>query len=172
MAVALAGCSQTDTSEAWFRKPIDMFGRSGGYTFSDVSETRRDRPIGANDLVAANGSCPPRAAAPQAQPDPGGSPAGSPSADGLIDEGIALGMSECDVVYRAGQPSDVQLGTNPNGDRTALLTFSSGPRPGIYHFERGQLMQMDRVAEPSPPPQAEKKKAAKVKKPPKKSDQS
>jgi hypothetical protein len=87
----------------------------------------------------------------------------------LLGGGVALGMSECDVVARAGAPSQVQLGKNPNGDRTAVLTFTGGPRAGIYHFERGGLMSMDRVAAPAPPPQAVKKKAAK---PPKKNDQS
>jgi hypothetical protein len=76
-------------------------------------------------------------------------------------EGVGLGMSECEVVYRAGAPSNVQLGQNPNGDRTAVLTFAGGPRPGIYRFERGRLMEMDRVAEPAPPPPAVKKKPAK-----------
>ena len=33
-----------------------------------------------------------------------------------------------DVVNRAGQPSSVQIGSLPNGDRTATLTFQSGPR--------------------------------------------
>src|ERR1700733_4171211 len=69
MAVALAGCTQLDTSEAWFRKPFDMSGRSGGYTFSDVGEARHDRPITENDLVDANGACPQAAAPPQAQPE-------------------------------------------------------------------------------------------------------
>ena len=52
---------------------------------------------------------------------------------------------------------------NPNGDRTAILSYQSGPRPGVYHFERGRLMQMDRVEVAPPPPQ---KKPAKTKKPP------
>ena len=78
-------------------------------------------------------------------------------------------MSECDVVYRAGQPTAVQLGKNPNGDRTAVLTFSGGPRSGIYRFERGRLMEMDRVEEPPPAPEVVKKKpkvARKIKKTP------
>jgi hypothetical protein len=91
----------------------------------------------------------------------------------LLGGGVALGMSECDVVSRAGAPSQVQIGKNPNGDRTAVLTFTAGPRPGIYHFERGGLMTMDRVATPAAPPQEAKKKAAKsTKPPPKKNDQS
>jgi hypothetical protein len=43
------------------------------------------------------------------------------------------------------------------------LSYQGGPRPGIYHFERGRLMQMDRVEVAPPPPQ---KKPAKAKKPP------
>ena len=73
-------------------------------------------------------------------------------------------MSECDVVARAGAPTNVQIGNAPNGDRTAVLTYNSGPRPGIYHFQRGRLMQMDSVAESAPPPQTAKKKPAKPKK--------
>lgn len=73
-------------------------------------------------------------------------------------------MTECDVVYRAGTPNSVQLGKNPNGDRTAVLTYNAGPRPGIYRFERGELMQMDRVAEPAPAPAVAKKKPVKTSK--------
>jgi len=181
MAVALAGCANVDIDpNQAFSKPLDVFGtKSGGYTYSDLQESKRTRPIGANELVDANGGCPPLAAPPQPQPSPApdnqaAAPAGSADAASLLGGGVALGMSECEVVYRAGQPTAVQLGQNPNGDRTALLTYNSGPRPGVYHFERGALMQMDRAAEPPPAPQAAKKKpakSAKSTKPPKKSDQ-
>jgi hypothetical protein len=89
----------------------------------------------------------------------------------LLGGGVALGMSECDVVFRVGQPTTVQLGKNPNGDRTAVLTFQAGPRPGIYHFERGALMEMDSVQVSAAPPQPTKKNAVKATKPPKKSAQ-
>ena len=81
-------------------------------------------------------------------------------------------MSECDVVARVGQPTAVDLGRNPNGDRTAVLTFQGGPRPGIYRFVAGRLTEMDRVDEPPPPPQPVKKKAEKkiAKKPPAKTE--
>jgi hypothetical protein len=84
--------------------------------------------------------------------------AGAPEADSLLGGGIALGMSECEVVYRAGSPTSVQIGRNPNGDRTAALTFNAGPRPGIYRFEGGRLADMDRV---EAPPEVAKKKAVK-----------
>ena len=149
MAGVLGGCADTgwDTSSL-FRKPIDVVGRTSGYTYSDLQQSRQDRPVADSDLVDANGSCPAAAA-------PGSDASG-------LGEGVGLGMTECEVVARAGPPNSAQLGRNPNGDRTAVLNYQSGPRPGIYHFERGRLMQMDRV-EVAPPPQ---KKPAKTKKPP------
>ena len=150
MAGVLGGCADVGwDSGTLFRKPVDVAGRSAGYTYSDLQESRQARPVSDSDLVDANGSCP-AAAAP-------GSDASASS------EGVGLGMTECEVVARAGSPNSVQLGRNPNGDRTAVISYQSGPRPGIYHFERGRLTQMDRV-EVAPPPQA-KKKPAKTKKP-------
>jgi hypothetical protein len=181
MAVALSGCANSDfdTQEAWFSKPFHLVSQNAGYTFSELQESKQQqRPITANDLVNGNGSCPPPAppVVPRAQAGPGTqpvAPAAAPDTASLLGTGVALGMSECDIVFRAGQPSSVQIGKNPNGDRTAVLTFPTGPRPGIYHFERGALMEMDAVAEPAPPPTAKKKsaKSAKSGKPQKKNDQ-
>ena len=161
MAGMLGGCGDVGwDSGSLFRKPIDVAGRTGGYTFSDLGESRLARPVTEGDLVDANGSCP--AAAPPPQPAAGPAAPGG-GALGLA-EGVGLGMTECEVVARAGPPNNVQLGSNPNGDRTAVLSCQSGPRPGVYHFEHGRLMQMDRVEVAPPPPQA-KKKPAKTKKP-------
>ena len=163
MAGVLGGCADLGwDSGTLFRKPIDVVGRSSGYTYSDLQESRQGRPVVDSDLVDANGSCPLSATPPAA----GGQAAGpaAPGSDAsAVGEGVGLGMTECEVVARAGPPNSVQLGRNPNGDRTAVLSYQSGPRPGIYHFERGRLMQMDRV-EVAEPPQA-KKKPAKTKKP-------
>jgi hypothetical protein len=151
MAGVLGGCADVGwDSGTLFRKPVDVAGRTSGYTYSDLQESRQARPVSDSDLVDANGSCP-AAAAP-------GSDASASS------EGVGLGMTECEVVARAGPPNSVQLGRNPNGERTAVISYQSGPRPGIYHFERGRLTQMDRVEVTPPPPQA-KKKPAKTKKP-------
>ena len=162
IAVALGGCSDLDWNAAnLFRKPVDVVGRSSGYTYSDLGETKRTGPVTDADLVDANGSCP-MAAPPQ--PAVGGQAAPGSNAP-AIGEGVGLGMTECEVVSRAGPPNSVQLGRNPNGDRTAVLSYQSGPRPGIYHFERGRLMQMDRVEVAAPAPKPAKKKPAKTKKP-------
>ena len=167
MAVALGGCADTglDTA-ALFRKPADVFGRNSGYTYSDLQGSRQTRPVTDSDLVDASGGCPAAAAPPAAA---AGGPAGGPGAPGAdasaLGEGIGLGMTECEVVARAGAPNSVQLGRNPNGDRTAVISYQSGPRPGVYHFERGRLMQMDRVEVAAPAPKPAKKKPAKTKKP-------
>ena len=166
MAVALSGCgSDIGWDAGWFRKPMDVFGHNSGYAYSDLQEASLSRSITANDLIDASGNCPPPAAPQQAQPAAAASPAPPASSDAsLLGGGVGLGLSECEVVYRAGHPASVEIGKKPNGDRTAVLTYLSGPRPGIYRFERGRLMELDRVAEPAPPPQTTKKKPAKPKK--------
>jgi len=170
LTAALSGCANTDifdTNERWFSRSLDVTGRTGGYTFSELQESSRNRPITAADLVDANGACPPLPAPAAAPPAPstadGAAPIPTaPEAPTLLGQGIALGMSECDVVYRAGGPSNLELGKNPNGDRTLVLTYNSGPRPGIYRFAAGRLMDMDRVEVPPPPPEP---KVVKKKKP-------
>ena len=162
MAGMLGGCGDVGwDSGTLFRKPIDVAGRSGGYTYSDLGESSLTRPVTEADLVDANGSCP--AAPPPPQPAAGPAAPGSDTPG--LNEGVGLGMTECQVVARAGPPNSVQLGNNPNGDRTAIISYQSGPRPGIYHFERGRLMQMDRVEVPEAPPKVAKKKPVKTKKP-------
>ena len=154
--VALCGCSSFDSSVALFSRPGDFFGSKGGYTYSDLGDARRDRPITANDLVDGNGGCPRPVAASSAQPGAAGDDAAP-----LLGQGVAIGMSECDVVQRLGQPNNVNLGQNSNGSRGAVLTYSAGPRPGVYRFDGGKLMEMDRVEQP--PMRAEEKAAPKKK---------
>jgi hypothetical protein len=170
VALALGGCANVDVEnkDAWFSKPFQVVSRGGGYTFSELQEAKeRTRPITANDLVAANGSCPPPLAVQQAPAaaaanQPGSAPAATDTS-ALLGGGISLGMSECDVVFRAGAPNAVQIGKNPNGDRSAVLTFNSGPRSGIYHFEAGALMEVERVQTAPAPAQTAKKKPAPAK---------
>lgn len=160
-ALLIGGCA--DSTDKWFSKPVNLFGNNS-YTYSSLGDTKQNKPITANDLVDASGACPNHVApAPTASANPGESSAASPDAAPLLGAGVALGMSECDVVARLGQPSAVNLGRNPNGLRSAILTYDSGLRPGIYRFENGRLSEMDRVEVPPPPPEKKttKKKPAK-----------
>jgi hypothetical protein len=180
VAVGLGGCSDFDTSGAWFSKPLRLYGSNLGYTYTQIDEARRDHPITANDLVDANGACP-RYVAPAPPPTAGAAPeaAGSGSTTDLVSllgGGVAIGMSECDVVARLGQPTAVNIGGSPGGGRAVVLTFQSGPRPGVYRFAGGRLDEMDRVEMPAAPPaepakkKIVKKKPDKTKAPPKPDD--
>jgi hypothetical protein len=75
----------------------------------------------------------------------------------FIGAGVALEMSECDVVHRTGAPDNVEVSTDRGGDRVAVLTYVRGDRPGIYRFVAGRLKSIERVAEP-PAPEAPARK--------------
>ena len=125
-----------------------------------------DRPVGtmAGDLASA--PMPPAAA--QAAANPNAVPQEQQGGGPAVVGGIALGMTECQTVQRAGQPGAVNISAGDKGQRQVVLTYLSGPWPGIYHFERGRLMAMDRVEVPAAAQPATKKPA---KKPAKKNDQ-
>ncbi len=176
LALALAGCANADvfdSNEHWFSRPFDYAGRNAGYKFSELKETRAARgSVGANEMVDASGACPampaPNAAVASPPAESQGvtpAPAGSAEQSSLLGGAVALGMTECVVVYRAGAPANVQIGTNPNGERSVVLTSNGGPRPGIYRSEAGRLMDMDRVevAEPKPAKPAKKKPKVAIK---------
>jgi hypothetical protein len=166
VAIALCGCTNYDVGGSWFSKPLDLFGTRSGYNYSSLDQARLDRPVTAKDLVDANGACPglPALAPLQsASADAGAGPAPPADAAAVPGGGVAIGMSECDVVARLGQAAAVNLGRNAGGDRTAVLTFKSGPRPGVYRFAHGRLVEMDEIEVPPPPAEPVKKKIAKKK---------
>ena len=113
-----------------------------------------DRPVGsvAGDLASA--PMPAAASVPGAPPQDqqGGS---------LILGGIALGMSECDVVRRAGTPGNVAISAGARGERKVVLTYLSGTWPGIYTFDAGRLKVVDRAPVPETPAQPVKKQKVK-----------
>jgi hypothetical protein len=78
--------------------------------------------------------------------------------------GIALAMTECQVVSVAGYTNQVEISANERGERLVTLTYLSGDRPGIYRFRGGRLVNMERVAEapqPKKPQRAAKQAKAK-----------
>ena len=150
------------------------------------------RSVTAQDLIGGDGRCafdpapapeaiPAPSAAPQAEPAPinpasnralyftagpqagGPAPAAAPPEVRTGPRGIALAMTECDVVRVAGQSDRVEIGANERGQRTVTLTYLRGERPGIYRFGDGRLASMERVAEPPAPPKP--KRPAKTAKP-------
>lgn len=190
LAAAVGGCSSNKTESAgkdsgWFSNSFDLFAKPD---WARPVETRATNlgprgPVAPEDLVAADGTCAPAAApaAPAQAPEPQPAPAATASAQtgigfegGLgapapgggapaVLGGVALGMSECDAVRRAGHPGNVAISAGDKGERRVVLTYLTGPWPGIYTFDSGRLKVIDRAPEPPKPakPAPRKKPAPK-----------
>ena len=65
-------------------------------------------------------------------------------------------MTECQTIQRAGTPSNVAISAGEKGERKVVLTFLSGPWPGIYTFAGGRLNVVERAPE-QPKPVSPKK---------------
>jgi len=98
---------------------------------------------GPGELVGPQGQC-------AATGEPGATGA-DPTSAAVAQGGIALQMTECEVVRRAGLPDKIESGESRT-HRHLMLTYLQGPRPGIYTFISGRLAAIERVAEPPPPP--------------------
>lgn len=153
-ALTLAGCAASNDGAAPDAATSSM-------KLSDVFATPEwakitgagDRPlvsraVSPNDLVNADGSC----AAP-AEPAAASGTSDSESAEGAsaapspVAGGIALAMTECDVVQRAGNPTQVEIGAEGE-TRLVTLTFKTGPWPGIYRFRAGRLTSIEKTQVP------------------------
>jgi hypothetical protein len=164
VAPLVAGCASTSDlfSSDLLSKDADWFSRSGRTFIKNVSiETpplTPDKPVTPDDLISADGLCPGMAP-----------PMGPADANALSNNAaaaprtgvVALGHTECDVARGAGAPDNVNLSTSPRGERVAVLTYSRGPRAGIYTFTSGRLTVVERGPEPVVQPKAAKPKAKK-----------
>jgi hypothetical protein len=117
-------------------------------------------PVPTDQLVSPAGQCAAVAEAPKPIPAPAApqsaaapppdrlEPAGAAApAAPVLGGGIGLGMTECTVVRRAGTPNQVTISAGKKGEREAVLTYTSGERPGIYRFVNGRLKMIDALPE-------------------------
>jgi hypothetical protein len=164
LAPAIAGCSSASDlmskDAEWFSRPGRLFIKNVSI---DAPPLTPDRPVAPDDLVGADGACPgmPAPFAPteaNASAEAAGAP---PAPTGTV----ALGHTECDVVRGIGAPDNVNVSNNERGERLAVVTWSHGPRAGIYTFTAGRLSSIEGVPEPPAPPRAAKKGKAARKKP-------
>jgi hypothetical protein len=156
--LAVAGCASDQLAEVGnvnLLPKVSNLARPDWLTYSGAKDEFSLRPIAAGDLVTADGQC---AMATAEAPGPDGS-----AQPGMLSGGIALQMTECDVVRRAGAPEQLQIGADERGDRSVTITYIRGSRPGIYQFAAGRLVSIE--APPGGAPGAKaapkaKKKAA------------
>jgi len=73
--------------------------------------------------------------------------------------GIALQMSECDVVQRAGPPQNIDISATRSGERSVTMRYG-GERAGLYRFVSGRLVSIEGAGEPATPERPAKKKPA------------
>ena len=149
LACAMAACSSdlSLTGVTLVPKPETLLRKPDWATFSG-GKSDELRPVTAADLVSAQGQC-----------DGGAGQAGAEPVAG----GIALQMTECDVVRRAGPVEKIDVGSDERGERAVTLTYLRGPWPGIYRFTGGRLVSIERA--PGPPPAPAKAPKASTKKP-------
>jgi hypothetical protein len=157
-ALALSACSSMPDVDSFRGLDFSTFRPTSKSVLRDVSL----RPVTAEDLVDNEGRCAPAFVSSEPPPADGSPP--PPVAPGpAMAGGIGLDMTECEVVKRAGQPERVEIGTNERSERTAVLTYIRGIRPGIYYFTSGRLTTLERGPEPPPEPKPAKKPAPKKK---------
>jgi hypothetical protein len=162
LAAAVSGCGGlSDVGSVNLVPKVTDLSRPDWLTYTGSKDEFTLRPVTAADLVTEGGQCAMTATESQTASDDG-----MQQQPGLVSGGIALQMTECDVVRRAGAPEQLQIGADERGERSVVITYVRGPRPGIYRFAAGRLASIERA------PDAPGAKAAPKAKPSKKAARS
>lgn len=152
VAVGLGACSYLpDVTEIKLVPQVNTFIPTSSNDFNKAS-VNTNRPVTQRDLVDGQGLCPGMAivdGAPAAGSEP------------TLPRGVALDMTECEVVQALGRPQNTDLSANERGARNVILTYAGSERAGVYQFVSGRLVAIDRGEEPAAPPPAAKKPAPK-----------
>jgi hypothetical protein len=159
-ALAVTACtSMPELNEVKVLPEMRSFLPSNSNTYLNATAMRSLKPTGPEDLVDGQGMCAGAPAAAEATPA---------AADGQLQMArpVTLEMTECELARALGAPAGAEVGANENGQRSVVMTYTSGDRPGIYRFTGGRLVSIERGAEPEKPAKPEKKpkKAAPAKK--------
>jgi hypothetical protein len=141
MGLMLGGCSTERFSDGIQMPNVSNFEWNpySRATTHTLAPRLTSAPASAADYVNADGSC----------------AGGEESAAAAV----ALQMTECALVRVLGAPERIDIASNDRGERTAKLLYGRGDRPGLYHFTAGRLTQIERVAEPAPPPRPQRQPA-------------
>jgi len=188
-AMAGCSGSVFSSDAGWFSKKVELFDAPRWSRISYDEKNAQRREVTQADMVDASGYCAQSAtvvasAQPENAPEPAPAPPTGPSngpmqlgpnapppppaaaavpdappVAALNAGGIALGMTECDVVKRTGLPDRTDIATNPRGERAVTLTVTRGPWPGIYRFDSGRLVSIERAGSPPAPAKGKKKPA-------------
>ncbi|HEX7790654.1 MAG TPA: hypothetical protein VF467_09055 [Afipia sp.] len=157
LAPMMTGCGGlSDFSlkdQEWFARPGRIF--KGGNSAIETPPLSSATDVAQGDLMSSDGQCP-------GMPAAGAPGDANASSEGQVSAApVALGHTECDVARAIPvAPDNVNLSNNERGDRVAVITWRSGPRPGAYTFTSGRLTAIERV---DVPPQEKPARGAKKK---------
>lgn len=115
-----------------------------------VASIDKDKPLARagsiSDIIDSSGRC--MADSFSAATDPAADQAKA-AHKGLAPTAIALDMSECEIVKRAGPANRIDIGINERGERIATLSYTDAIRPGLYRFRSGRLFSIEGLPAPS-----------------------
>ena len=161
----LGNCAAPDTTQGT-GKLSDTFATPEWAKFSNSKPSAQLRAITPDDLVSSDGRCAatPDVVTARATPE-GGQESTSDALAGqgalpAVQGGIALAMTECQVVQRTGFPDRVDIGAEGT-TRITTVTATHGASPGLYRFRGGRLVSIERVDVPASAKPAKSTKAKK-----------
>lgn len=146
----LSACASTEAPQPT-GKVSDVFA-TPDWAKGNQARARTTRVVTQNDLINPDGSCALAAATDGVAPpaDAGEALAGQgplPAVQG----GVALGMTECEILQRTGAPDNFNIAAEGT-ERVATLTVMRGSWPGLYRFRGGRLVSIERVDVPAAKP--------------------
>lgn len=143
----LSACSTSDTAQP-AAKMSDMFA-TPEWAKANQARATRTRAVTQNDLLNQDGSCAIPAATDGVAPTSSDADAalGGQGALPPVAGGVALGMTECEVVQRTGTPDTFNISAEGT-ERVATVTVTRGSWPGLYRFRGGRLVTMEQVEVP------------------------
>ncbi len=159
--LALSACASQETAQP--NTNVSGMFATPDWAKGNQARAAASRAVTQNDLINPDGSCAMTATTDGVAPP-------SPDADAAlagqgalptVQGGVALGMTECQVLQRTGAPDTFNIGAEGT-DRVATLTVTRGSWPGLYSFRGGRLASVERIAVPAPvkPTRASTKRAA------------
>jgi hypothetical protein len=158
--LVLSACAGTEPPQP-AGKVSDVFA-TPSWAQTGAQKAAAQRSITQNDLMNPDGSCALSAEAAAATATDGVAPASADSALAgqgalpAVQSGVALGMTECQVMERTGSPDTFNIGAEGT-ERITTVTVMRGAWPGLYRFRGGRLVSIERVDVPAPPRTAKSK---------------
>jgi hypothetical protein len=144
----VSACATPDSTQP-SAKMSDMFA-TPEWAKGNQARSVTTRAVTQNDLMNQDGSCAMPASTDGVAPPSADADAALAGQGALppVQGGVGLGMTECEVVQRAGAPDTFNISAEGT-DRVTTLTVTRGSWPGLYRFRGGRLVSMEQVAVPT-----------------------